>query len=147
MNAIPLNQIIEMWDKDSEVDQTEPGKEIIKIPTLHAKYARLLSAHSLASKQCHIEYARMKKIKYEYYNGKLDTDELKKYGWEPFRFLLKSDIGTYLDADQDLVKITAKIALHEEAITFCSSVLKELNARTYQLRAFMDWEKFIQGAH
>jgi hypothetical protein len=24
--------------------------------------------------------------------------------------------------------------------------MKELNARTYQLRAFMDWEKFIQGA-
>lgn len=147
MNAVPLNEIIEMWEKDSKVDSTEPGKEIIRIPTLHSKYARILSAHSLASKQCHIEHARMKKLKYEYYNGKLDADELKKYGWEPFRFLLKSDINLYLDADQDLVKITAKLALHEEAITFCSSVLKELNARTYQLRAFMDWEKFIQGGH
>lgn len=146
MNAIPLDQIVTMWEKDSEIDQTEPGKEIIRIPVLHSKYAKMLSAHSLASKQGHIEYARMKKLKYEYYSGKLDPEELKKYGWEPFRFLLKSDINTYLDADQDLVKATAKIALHEEAVSFCSSVLKELHSRTYQLRAFIDWEKFIQGA-
>lgn len=145
MNAVPLDQIISMWEKDSNVDSTEPSKEILKIPTLHSKYAKILSAHSLSSKQCHIEFARMKKLKYEYYNGKLDADELKKLGWEPFRFLLKSDINLYLDADADLVKITAKIALHEEAMSFCSSVLKELNSRTYQLRAFMDWEKFIQG--
>ena len=26
------------------------------------------------------------------------------------------------------------------------NVMKELNSRTFQLRAFMDWEKFIQGA-
>ena len=31
----PLETIIEQWEKDSDVDSTEPGKEIIRIPLLH----------------------------------------------------------------------------------------------------------------
>jgi len=146
MNVISLEKIIEMWEKDSVIDETEPGKEIIRIPVLHSKYVQLLTAHSLASKQAVMEYSRLKKIKYEYYNGKMDADELKRYGWEPFKFLLKSDLNIYLDADRDLAKLLAKKTMHEEAVSFCNSVIKELTSRTYQLRAYMDWEKFIQGA-
>jgi hypothetical protein len=27
----------------------------------------------------------------------------------------------------------------------CSAILKELNSRTFQLRDFITWERFIQG--
>jgi hypothetical protein len=52
----------------------------------------------------------------------------------------------YIDGDDDLNKIKRKKSYHEETAKYCENVMKELNARTYQLRAFMDWEKFIQGA-
>ena len=81
-----------------------------------------------------------------YYNGKLDQDELDKLGWEPFRFTLKSDIQVYLDGDDDLVKLKRKKTYHEEAAKFCEYVMKELNNRTWQLKEYMGWEKFIQGA-
>lgn len=145
MNLVPLDEIIEMWKKDSEVDSTDPGKEILRIPILHSKYTRILAAHSMAAKHCSVEYYKLKKIKWEYYSGRLDDQELKKLGWEPFRFLLKSDINVYMEGDLDLIKINAKKALHEEAFNYCTSIVKELTSRTYQIRAFMDWEKFIQG--
>jgi len=140
-----VNDIIDMWSKDSVMDGTEPGKELLRIPTLHAKYTRFLTSHSLAAKRCMFDFAKMKRVKLEYYNGRMDQDELEKYGWEPFRFLLKSDISSYLEADEDLQKLLMKKSLHDVAVEHCTMIIKELNSRTFQLRSFIDWEKFIQG--
>ena len=142
----PLEAIMEQWEKDSDVDITEPGKEILRIPLLHNKYNKYLSLHNLSAKRAGLEFDKIKKLKWMYYTGKLDQDELDKLGWEPFRFTLKSDISVYLDGDDELTKLKRKKAYHEEAAKFCEYVMKELQARTYQLRAYMDWEKFIQGA-
>lgn len=140
-----LDDIIEMWTKDSEIDRTEPGKALLDIPKLHSKYLNILSSHRLMSRDAEFKYNRMKRIKWEYYTGKMDDDDLKKYGWEPFPFVLKADITTYLDSDEDLNKYRAQKLMHDEIVTVCETILKELNSRTYQLRAFIDWEKFIQG--
>lgn len=134
-----------MWEADAKIDTTEPGKAMTGIPMLHAKYSRILSSHSLASKRCSFEYTKMRKLKWEYYNGRLDKAELDKLGWEPFRFVLKSDMSTYMDSDADLMKINAKKAYHDEAVSFCTYILKELNNRTWQIKEFMGWEKFILG--
>lgn len=142
----PLEEIMKQWEKDSDVDSTEPGKEIIRIPLLHNKYNKYLSLHNLSAKKAAIEYDRIKKLKWMYFTGKLDQEELDKLGWEPFRFTLKSDINVYLDGDDDLNKLKRKKSYHEEAAKFCENVMKELQSRTYQLKAYMDWERFIQGA-
>ena len=142
----PLEDIMKQWEKDSDVDSTEPGKEIIRIPLLHNKYNKFLSLHNLSAKRAAIEYDRIKKLKWMYFTGKLDQEELDKLGWEPFRFTLKSDINVYLDGDDDLNKLKRKKSYHEEAAKFCENVMKELQSRTYQLKAYMDWERFIQGA-
>ena len=142
----PLEDIMKQWEKDSDVDSTEPGKEIIRIPLLHNKYNKYLSLHNLSAKKAAIEYDRIKKLKWMYFTGKLDQEELDKLGWEPFRFTLKSDINVYLDGDDDLNKLKRKKSYHEESAKFCENVMKELQSRTYQLKAYMDWERFIQGA-
>ena len=142
----PLEEIMKQWEKDSDVDSTEPGKEIIRIPLLHNKYNKYLSLHNLSAKKAAIEYDRIKKLKWMYFTGKLDQEELDKLGWEPFRFTLKSDINVYLDGDDDLNKLKRKKSYHEEAAKFCENVMKELQSRTYQLKAYMDWERFIQGS-
>ena len=140
-----LDDLLEMWRQDSDIDRTEPGKALLDIPKLHSKYLNILSKHRLLSKEAEFKYNKMKKLKWEYYTGKLDDDELKKHGWEPFPFVLKSDITTYLESDEDLNKYLASKILHDEIVDVCGTILKELNSRTYQLRSFIDWEKFIQG--
>jgi hypothetical protein len=70
---------------------------------------------------------------------------LKKYGWEPFPFVLKSDITTYLESDEDLNKYSAQKIMHDEIVDVCMSIMKELNNRAWELKSYIDWEKFIQG--
>jgi hypothetical protein len=140
-----LDDVLKMWADDANIDRTEPGKALIDIPKLHSKYLNILSQHRLLVKDAEFKYNRMKKLKWEYYTGKLDDDDLKKYGWEPFPFTLKSDITTYLDADEDINKYLANKMLNEEVVDVCNAILKELNNRTWELRSFIDWEKFIQG--
>ena len=140
-----LDDLLAMWVKDSEIDRTEPGKALLDIPKLHSKYLNILSNHRLLIRDCEFKYNRMKKIKWEYYTGKLDEDDLKKHGWEPFPYVLKSDITTYMEADEDMNRYLAQKRLHEEIVEVCNSILKELHSRTFQLKSFIDWEKFIQG--
>ena len=140
-----LEELLEMWRQDCDIDRTEPDKELLNIPKLHSKYLNILSKHRLLSKEAEFKYNKIKKLKWEYYTGKLDDDELQKHGWEPFPFVLKSDINTYLDSDEDLNKYIASKIMNDEIVDVCQSILKELNSRTFQLRDFIAWERFIQG--
>ena len=140
-----LEQVLKYWEKDAEMDQTEPGKELLRIPILHNKYLSILTKHKIASKKAHFDYLRLRKVKIDYYNGRLDQDELETRGWQPFQFVLKSDIGAYLEGDDDLIKMLEKKVYHEECVSVLESVMNELKQRTWQLRDFISWEKFIGG--
>ena len=140
-----LDDLLEMWRADSVIDRTEPGKALINIPQLHSKYLNILSRHRLLSKESEFKYNKMKKLKWEYYTGKLDQDQLDKHGWEPFPFVLKSELTTYLESDEDINKHIAQKIVHDEIVEVCSSILKELHSRTFQLKEFITWERFIQG--
>lgn len=140
-----LEQILKYWETDSVMDQTEPSKELLRIPILHSKYLNILTKHKIASKKAHFDYLRMRKIKWEYFTGKMSKEELDEYGWEPFQFALKSDINTYLEADADLIKLLEKKVYHEESISVIESVMSELKNRNWELKSFIDWERFING--
>jgi hypothetical protein len=146
MKCIPLEDLIEMWsDADSIINKTDPQMELLRIPTLHAKYAGQIAAHSASLKMKNFEYIQMKKLKYDWMSGRMDQAQLTALGWQQFKFLLKADMNLYMEADPDLIKLQQKKINNEEAIAFCQSVCKELSARTWQVKSFMDWEKFISG--
>lgn len=140
-----LEQILKYWEKDSQIDQTEPSKELIRIPILHSKYLNILTKHRIAVKKATFDYQRMRKTKWEYYTGKMSQEDLQQYGWLPFAFTLKSDVSTYLEADNDLIKFLEKKAYHEEVVAVVESIMNEIKQRTWQLRDVISWEKFIAG--
>lgn len=142
-----LEEILKAWDTDSVIDSTEPGKELLKIPTLHNKYLKILVNHRLAMKRVNFDYARMRKIKEEYYNGSLSQEELEEYGWEPFLLNVKTKQGIerYIESDAELVRLLEKKMYHDEAISVCESIMQELKSRTFQLRDYISWERFIGG--
>lgn len=142
-----LEQIIKYWDEDSVIDSTEPGKELLKIPTLHNKYLKILVKHRLANKRISFEYSKLRKVKEEYYNGSLSQEELDEYQWEPFLLNIKTKQGIerYIESDKDLIRLLEKKMHHDEAIAVCESILQELKSRTFQLRDYISWERFIGG--
>ena len=144
---VNIELLMEEWVKDAGYDETEPQKAVANIPKLHAKYLRIMTHHNLISKKLTSEYNSRRKIKYDYYSGDLNNPEdLEKYGLEPMmKKVLRSDIGMWLDSDPDLNNILLKKLMHEEIVEFCKNVLKECNNRTWQLKSYMDWERFIGG--
>ena len=140
-----IEELLEMWRKDCDIDRTEPGKALLDIPKLHSKYLAILSKHRLLSKEAEFKYNKMKRLKWEYYTGKLDDEQLGQYGWEPFPYVLKSEITTYLESDEDINKYIAMKTVNDEIVELCQSIMKELNSRTFQLRDYIAWERFIQG--
>lgn len=141
-----LDQILDLWKKDSEIDITEPSKEILNIPKIHNKFLTIMTRHRIASKKSLFDYNKLKRTKWEYYTGKMSQEELDELNWEPFRYTLKSDISTYLESDKDLIKLMEKKAYYDECVGVCEAILKELNNRTWQLKEHMQHERFIQGA-
>jgi hypothetical protein len=140
-----LENILKLWEVDAVMDQTEPSKELLKIPTLHSKYLGILTKHKIASKKAHFDYLRMKKVKIEYFGGRMSQEELDEYNWEPFQFVLKTDMAAYMEADKDLIKLLEKKVYHDECVSVIESIMQELKQRTWQLRDFISWEKFVNG--
>lgn len=142
-----LEDIQNLWEKDSEIDRTELGEESLKITQLHSKYFKIFSSERLSYKRMEKEYKELYKIKFEYYNGVLSLEELKQYNWEPFSLkVLKSDLHIYLDSDKDICEAKLKMDIQKEKVDFIENIIKSLNTRGYQIKSAIDWEKFKVGA-
>lgn len=139
-------ELITEWEKDSEIDKTELGKESLRIPQLHSKYLKeFYLAKSMLAK-LNAEYKTMYRLKHQYYQGILSEEELKEYNWDPQPLkILKSDIPVYMDADVDLQNIQTKTQLIEDKIEFIENIIRTLNNRGYLLKNCIEWEKFKMG--
>lgn len=144
---VDVETLMAMWSEDAPIDETEPSKELAKIPKLHSKYLAIMMHHSLIVKKLSSDYNIRKRIKWEYYSGDLNNPEdLAKYKLEPnLKKILRADIGMYLESDSELNNILLKKVMNEEIVDFCKNVLKELNNRTWQLKEYIGWEKFTHG--
>lgn len=144
---VSIESLHEEWAKDAVIDETEPARTLAKTSSLHAKYLQILTHHNLIIKKLMSDYAKLKRLKWEYYNGDLNNPEdLQQYGFEPItKKILRPEIPMYLDADEQLNTILIKKTVHQEIVDACTSILKEINNRTWQLKAMMDWERFTSG--
>jgi len=142
-----LEDLEEYWSKDAKINDFDLDKESLKTPVLHGKYYGFYNAEKMRLSKLNIEVSHLKRIKWEYYTGKLCDEELDVYGWEPFQIkLLKSDIDMYLEGDADLNDLKVKISLQKQKCTFLEDIIKFLNVRGFAIKNAIDWRKFTQGA-
>jgi hypothetical protein len=141
-----VDNLLSEWQSDAKMNQLEPADELRKISSLHSKYLTILSIHRRAFKEGERKAAKLRRLKYEYYSGRLDKDILEKYNWPPFPYTLKGDLNTYMDSDAELLNAKAVLSIYEEITDLCERILKELGNRTYQLKDIISWTKFIGGA-
>ncbi len=135
-----------MVAEDMPIDDTELDIESMAIPQLHSKYLNIYMDEKLLLQKINSDYYRLKKMKWEYYTGKLDQDQLDEYGWEPFQLkILKQDIDLYMDSDEDLQKLLNKQAYQKEKINYLDAILKSVNNRQWNIKGAIEWRKFING--
>ena len=141
-----LEDIRKMVEEDSIIDDTELDIESLKIPQLHNKYLNLYHDEKLLLSKIDSDLKKVIKVKWEYYTGKLDEDDLEELGLEPFQFkILKQDLDKYLNSDEDIIALSHKVEYQKEKISYLESILKELNTRHWKIRNAIDWRKFLSG--
>ena len=70
-----LEQIQEMWEKDSKIDPDNLHDESLKIPQLHSKYYTLYNTITLLRERAREQYAKVRLERYNYYTVK----QLQRY--------------------------------------------------------------------
>lgn len=141
-----LDDIMEAWEHDAQIDNTELARESLKIPLLHHKYFKMMTQESMLLKKLEYDYKVLHKLKYEYFMGTLDQETLKERGWEPNQLrILKQDLSLYIDSDEDVQTCNKKIDMQREKINFLESVIKNLNNRGFLIKNAIDWHKFQAG--
>jgi hypothetical protein len=140
-----IEQILDQWDEDAKWDPSDPGIAMARIPIIHAKYLRYLREHKAHIRIFEQKLIRERRIKTDYYSGRLDQEQLQKYGLSPFKFVIKQEVRDYVESDEAILTLNMKKANHEQIVELCESVMKELNNRTWQISGFMKWQQFCQG--
>jgi hypothetical protein len=142
-----LDEILDLWAEDCNMDRTELGEEALKIPKLHSKYLRTFTEERLLLRKLEAERKELVLLKSDYYRGILPEEDLKSNGWEPFRLsVIKSDVPTYIEADQDIIKLNLRIAMQQEKVDALEAIIKSISNRGYLIKSAIDYEKFKMGA-
>ena len=139
-----LDEIQEMWKKDSVIDPDNLHDESIKIPQLHAKYYTIYNTITLLKERARETYNRVKLERYNYYTGKADPEV---YEQEPFPYKVrdKDALQRHMDADEKLNKIDIKIRYYDVMLRFLEDIIKTISNRTYQIKNSIEWHRFQAG--
>lgn len=141
-----LEDIQELWHRDSEIDYTELGTESIRIPQIHDKYLKIFTDERIRLKGVEFELSKMVRTKTEYYSGKMSQEELEQHGWEQYLGrLLKNEIVKYIESDDDVIKLKQQLIVLQEKINYLDSVIRMINNRGFQIKNALDWLKFSHG--
>lgn len=139
-----LEQIQEMWEKDSHIDPDNLHDESLKIPQLHSKYYTLYNTINLLRERAREQYSKVRLERYNYYTGKAPA---KAYVEEPFPYKVreKDAIQRHLDADDRMNKVDMKIKYYDIMLKFLEEIIRAVSNRTYQIKNAIEWNKFQAG--
>lgn len=139
-----LEQIQLDADKDLKINDTELDLESLKTPQLHNKYMKHYTKFKLLLVRTEDELKTLKRNKWEYYTGKADPSV---YQLKPFDLkIMRTDIDKYLEADEDIQKLTQKVAYLVTVVDFLDKTLRVIVNRTFTIKNAIDWRRFTSGA-
>ncbi len=141
---INLDEIQDMWRRDSKLDPDNLHLESLKIPGLHSKYYDLYNQLKLLRVKAEAEFAEVKLERHRYYTGKAPQET---YVDEPFPYKVrdKESLKQYLDADPKIQEKHLKIKYYEIMLSFLEEIIKTISNRTYQIKNAIEWQRFIAG--
>ncbi len=141
-----LEEIQELWNRDREIDISELATESIRIPQIHDKYLKIYVDEKIKLRKLQLNLAKISKMKSDYYSGRMSQEELDRLEWKPFLVkVLKGEVNSYVESDDDIIKLKETIALMEEKINYIDSVIRMINNRGFQIKSAIDWIKYKDG--
>lgn len=143
---INIDEIVESWREDSKIDDLNLDKENVRIPSLHSKYVGMMVDENKSLRTLIRDRAILRRLLRSYYLGKADADDLEKLGRDQFyEKILKNELNEYMDTDELMIRINAKISTQEEKIDVLKEIIRSINSRGYQLKNAIDWHRLTLG--
>ena len=139
-----LEDIQKMWDEDAKIDDDLLCVESTRIPQLHQKYLVMHNEFSLIRKENEFKYKILIRDKWKYYKGKAPKELYKELPFD-LKLTTKEEITMFLEADEDLQKLSLKIEYINQILTYLDSILKMISNRTYQIKNAIEWQRFKGG--
>ena len=144
-----LENILEMWKKDSPIDEMRLDESSRDSAKLHAKYLELYSVNKIKLKKLDLDFKVILRDKFMHYNGKLSKDEMDEKGWDydPLNGLtvLKGDMDKWYDADPVIQEHQAKIEYQKEICDTLKEIMENIKWRHQNIKNMIEWRKFTSG--
>ena len=138
-----LDQISQMWEADSVIDDIELDKASLKIPQLHCKYLTLLNEFKLLQKKTQQDLKKLEHKKWLYYSGKAPPEE---YEEEPFEYrLMKGDVPRWVEVDDEVSTLQMKVEYYDVLLNTLSEILKQVSQMSYNIKNCIEWRRFVNG--
>lgn len=141
-----LDDIFALWNEDAKINREEVGLEALKISELHNKYYKIYVHERLVFRKYEVELKKLKLAKQEFYIMG-PTEETHALGWNlpPQGKILRSDVQLYVEADPDIVKLTLKVGVQQEKLSFLESILKTIHNRNFNIKSYLEDVKIKNG--
>jgi hypothetical protein len=141
-----LENIFELWERDSNINREELDRESLNASKLHQKYHKIYTQERLILRKYEFELKQLRLEKFEFLTQG-PTRETHEKGWvlPPIGKILKADAGQYVDTDSEVVELTLKIGIQHEKIELLESIIKSVMNRGFQIKNAIDFIKFQSG--
>ena len=142
-----LDELLDMWDTDSRIDEDHLDKESVSSSKLHSKYVRFLMQHKMKMAALTVEYNNLRQKKFRWYRGELSKEEIQQQGWNQWQGIkpLKNEMEEFLTGDSDLNKVNIKIEYIKCIVEALESILQQIRGRDWSIRNAIEFKKFISG--
>jgi hypothetical protein len=145
-----IEDLLEMWQDDCQIDELKLDDATIKIASLHSKYLGLITVTKLKRKQKDFEFKTLLKEKWMWYNGKMSKAQIDAHGWvyDPFDGLtkpLKGDMNLYYDSDTDIQKLQGQIELLKTTEETLKEIMDTIRWRHQSIANIIKWRSFEAG--
>jgi hypothetical protein len=143
-----LDEILQQWEDDSNIDKYDLEVESLVINKLHKKYLKILTAERKTLNEAQERIKTTEYRKFMLYSGKLQKEDLDKWGFKPFGFtILKTDIQMVIDGDEEIVEKRIVIKNQADKVKAIEEIIKSIHQRTYMIKNAIDEKKFAAGAY
>jgi hypothetical protein len=140
-----IDEILELWEKDSKIDPADLDEEALKIAKLHHRYYEIFVKERLLLRKLESEFKKLKLEKYEFFTQGPNEETPKNWKLPPKGMILKTDIPMYMESDKEIIDISLKIGYQQEKVDLLESIIKSFQYRGYNIKSAIDYRKFTMG--
>lgn len=142
---ITHDELLSMWEQDSNIDKHRLDDESVSVPKLHHKYLSLYL--EIKSKKIAFNHRleELKRDKELYYSGQATSDVYKD---KPFDLRLKTKAGVekHINTDPEVSKILQRIEYMDILLEGVNHILEQIKWRSSTIRNAIDYMRFASGS-